>query len=65
MYLEGHSNCITGSRVTGILLNELILPIGGASSVEGLGSTGLPRIVLTELWDWIAVSSVMGHNYIM
>ena len=30
--LEGHQNCITGSRVTVILLNGWILPIGGASS---------------------------------
>ena len=26
--LKGHLNCITGSRVTAILLNSLILPIG-------------------------------------
>ena len=43
--LEGHPNCITGSRVTAILLNGLILPIDGASSVEGLRLTGLPRLV--------------------
>ena len=30
----GHSNCITGSKVTAILLNEWILPIGGASLVR-------------------------------
>ena len=40
--LEGDSNRITGSRVTAILLNEWILPIVGALSVEGLRSTGLP-----------------------
>ena len=28
--LEGHPNRITGSRVTAILLNGWILPIGGA-----------------------------------
>ena len=44
--LEGHPNCTTGLRVTAILLNGWILPIGGASSVEGLGSTGRPRLVL-------------------
>ena len=33
---EGHPNCITGSKVTAILLNGWILTIGGASSVEGL-----------------------------
>ena len=38
--LEGHLNCITASRVTVILLNWWILPIGGASAVEGLFLTG-------------------------
>ena len=33
---KGHSNCIAGSRVFAILLNEWILPISGASAVEGL-----------------------------
>ena len=42
---EGYQNLITGSRVTFILLNVLILPIDGASAVEGLQSTGLPRLV--------------------
>ena len=36
----GHQNCITGSRVTAILLNWWLLPIGGASAVDGLLSTG-------------------------
>ena len=40
--LEGHQNRITGSRVTAILLNGWILPIGGALAMEGLRSTGLP-----------------------
>ena len=31
-----HPNCITGSKVTVILLNRWILPIGGASAVKGL-----------------------------
>ena len=34
--LEGHPNRITGSKVTAILVNGWILPIGGASAVEGL-----------------------------
>ena len=34
--LEGHPNSITDSRVTVILLNRWIFPIGGASAVEGL-----------------------------
>ena len=42
---EGHQNRITGSKVTAILLKVWILPIGGASAVEGLRSTGLPRLV--------------------
>ena len=40
LYLELHLNRITGSRVSGILLNRWILPIGRASAVEGLLSTG-------------------------
>ena len=42
--LEGHPICITGSRVTAILLNGWILPISGASAVEGLQSTGLKPV---------------------
>ena len=34
--LERHPNRITGSKVTMILLNGWILPIGGALSVKGL-----------------------------
>ena len=43
--IEGHPNCITGSRVNAIFLNGWILPIDGVSLVEGLQSTGLPRLV--------------------
>ena len=39
-----HYNRITGSRVMALLLNGLILPIGGASAVEGLYQRGLPRL---------------------
>ena len=42
---EGHDNRISGSKVMTILLKGWSLPIGGASSVEGLRSTGLPRLV--------------------
>ena len=38
--LEGHPNRITGSKVTAILLNGWILPIGEASAVEDLLSMG-------------------------
>ena len=34
--LEWHPNCITGLKVTGVLLNGWILPIGQASAVKGL-----------------------------
>ena len=43
--LDGHPNRNTGTEVTAILLNRWILPIGGASAVEGLRSTELPRLV--------------------
>ena len=46
--LEGHQNCITGSKVTAILLNWWILLFGGASAVDGLQSSGLPRLVSFE-----------------
>ena len=45
--LEGHPN-ITGSQVTAILLNWWILLFGGASAVDGLQSSGLPRLVSFE-----------------
>ena len=45
--LEGHPNRITDSRVTAIFLYGWILPIRGASAVEGLRSMGLPRLVYT------------------
>ena len=43
---EGHQNRITGTKVTAILLKGWILPIGGASAVEGLRSMALPRLIL-------------------
>ena len=46
---EGHQNRITGSKITAILLKGYILPFGGASAVEGLRSTGLPRLVSIPL----------------
>ena len=45
LHPKGHQNRISGSKVTAILLNGQILPIGGASAVEGLRSTGLPCLV--------------------
>ena len=47
---EGHQNCISGLKVKAILLKGWILPIGGASSVEGLRSMGLPRLLLGNAW---------------
>ena len=47
---EDHQNPITGSKVTAILLKGWILPLGGASAVEGLRSTGLLfRLVFNAL----------------
>ena len=40
--LGGHQNCISGSKVTAILL---ILPIGGASAGEGLPCSLQSRLV--------------------
>ena len=42
---EGHQNHINGSKVIAIILKGRILPIGGASAVDGQHSTGLPRLV--------------------
>ena len=33
--LEGHSNRIKGSRATAVLLKGWILPLGGATAMEG------------------------------
>ena len=46
---EGHQNPINGSKVTAISLKGQILPIDGASAVEGLRSTGLPGLVVLRL----------------
>ena len=40
-------NLMNGSKATAILLKGWILPIARASAVEGLGSTGLPRLVMS------------------
>ena len=42
---KDHPNPINGSKLTAILLKGWILPLGGDSAVEGLRSTGLPRLV--------------------
>ena len=61
---EGHQNRFTGSKVTAILLKGWILPIGGASAVEGLQSTGLPRLVfiqaiINQVEDWFTMTPTM------
>ena len=46
--LEGHPNCITGSRVTVILLNGWIFPVGQSGEVSRWRvcyQRGLPRLV--------------------
>ena len=40
--LEGHTNCITGSRVAAILLNGWILSIGGALRWRVCDQMGYP-----------------------
>ena len=45
---EGYQNRISGLKVTAILLKGWILPIGESSAVEGLRSTGLPRLVFRD-----------------
>ena len=49
---EGHQNPVNGSKVTVILVKGRIWPIGVASAVEGLQSTGLPSLVFkaSALW---------------
>ena len=42
---KGHQNPIIDSKVTAISLKGWISHVGGASAVEGLRSTGLPRLV--------------------
>ena len=55
--LEGNPNCITGSKVTAILLNGWILPIGGASAVKSLRLQPAQQasfyiyILIFELWS--------------
>ena len=44
-----------------ILLNGWILPIGGASSVEGLRSTGLSRLVSLLKDNGLVLHSVLIH----
>ena len=51
--LEGHPNCITGSKFTMTLLKGWILLIGGASAVEGLRSTGLSRQVFLLIFFYL------------
>ena len=62
-YLEGHQNRHTGSKVTTILLKGSILPIGGVSAVEGLPTTGLPRL-LFKYCTLILVALIMSHKRI-
>ena len=53
--LKGHQNCITGSRVTAILLNGWIFPIeqsDEASRWRVCYEQGLPRLVYSQLAFW-------------
>ena len=44
-------------KSNGHFTEAAILPIGGASVVEGLRPTGLPRLVL----PWVIISNVVQH----
>ena len=48
IFLKGHQNRITGSRVTSIFLNGWIWSISGAPSLESLRSKGVPHLVLVQ-----------------
>ena len=53
--LEEHLNRTTGSRFTSILLNGWILPIGGASAVEGLLLRGPTPFSLISIYQFCAI----------
>jgi hypothetical protein len=59
---KGHQNPINGSKVMAILLKGWILPIGGASPVEGLQSTGLPRLVWGDLGTFELIYKPHSHQ---
>ena len=58
---KDHQNPINGSKVTANLLKGWISPLGGASAVEGLPSTGLPRLV--SLAGLILSHSILHSAY--
>ena len=53
--LEGHLNRITGSRVTAILLNGWILPIGGVLSGRVCACSLRSRLVITCIKHYFGV----------
>ena len=62
--LEGTPNPITTSRVIAIFLNGWILPLGGASSVEGLRSMRLPCLVYKNIINIIFfLQNSYLHNF--
>ena len=58
--LKGHANCISGSKVTAILLNRWILPIGGASAVKGLRCSLRSRLVSKLLVYFRGILLILG-----
>ena len=62
---EGHPNRTTGSKVTAILLNGWILPIGGASSGEGLLLQPCSRLVFIDFmfrqYSWNGIAAIQGN----
>ena len=57
--LEGQTNCITGSKVTEILLNGWILPIGGASAVKGLHLRPAQQACLIFKFNFFTVGFIL------
>ena len=61
--LEGHQNCITGLRVTPILLNRRILPIGQsgeASRWRVCYQRGLHRLVSSHCMIFVVLNTRRG-----
>ena len=50
--LEGHLNRITGSRVTAILLNGWVLPVGGVASGRVCACSLRSRLVFSDRAFW-------------
>ena len=59
--LKGHPYCITGPKVTAILLNWWILPIGEPSAAKGLHLQPVQQACLLKCVLLIKGSSISSH----